>query len=346
MRRYSRLLAVALAAALASSTSQSSWAQTDAEVAGARKLFAEGVKDEDRRDFENALEKFRKVQTVKDTASVRYRIANCLDNLGHLKDAVASYRGAIELAESDTATQQGQADVARAAREKLTSLEKRAPALTLTLTSRAPSDTVVEIDGKPIASAELGRPVVLDPGNHRVTAHGTGATPFETQVALPDGARFSLVIPLDRNAVAAAPVDAGVAPAPTTTAPPPPDTSSSSSSSTAGWVLVGGGAALIVGSGVTWLVRQNAIGTMNDNCPNNRCPLSTQEEVTSAKSRAQTMVPLTIVLAAAGAAAAGTGAFLLVRSRNSTESTTTPTTLRVRPTVALGSGAVFIEGSF
>ncbi len=339
MRRYSRLLAVALAAALASSTSQSSWAQTDAEVAGARKLFAEGVKDEDRRDFENALEKFRKVQTVKDTASVRYRIANCLDNLGHLKDAVASYRGAIELAESDTATQQGQADVARAAREKLTNLEKRAPALTLTLTSRAPSDTVVEIDGKPIASAELGRPVVLDPGNHRVTARGTGATPFETLVALPDGARFSLVIPLDRNAVVAAPVDAGAAPTPT--APPPPDTSSSSSS---GWVLVGGGAALIVASGVTWLVRQNAIGTMNDNCPNKLCPLSTQEEVTSAKSRAATMVPLTIVLAAAGAAAAGTGAFLLVRSSRNPESPTT--TLRVRPTVALGSGAVFIEGSF
>lgn len=272
----------------------------------ARKLFADAVKDEDLRDFESALAKFRKVQAVKDTAAVRFRIGNCLENLGHLKEALASYRRAIEAAAADPNA--NQAEIMGAGRDRIEDLEKRLPALTLTLSQRAPTDSVVELDGQPLNVADLRKPVVVEPGSHVLTARGTGARPFETQVALAERARLALIIPLDPTP------ETPVTPA-TVIAPQsqPSQETSDGNNGPVGWILAGAGAALLVGAGITWTVRQSSIDTMNEDCPGAVCPEAKRDEVESARSRAQSMVPVTVGLGIGGAAMVGTGLYFALR---------------------------------
>ena len=307
-------------------------APTEVEVAAARKLFADAAKDEEKGDLVEALEKFRRVQGVKDTPAVRFRIASCQEKLGRLGEAIQTYRSIATLAGAEPS----QAEIVRASEDKARDVEKRLPALTLTLSAKAPPDAVVELDGKPVEAASLGRPVSVDVGKHRVAGHGTGATPFETEVTLPAGARFALTVPLD-----AAPKEV---PPPVLPPPPPPSTTP-----VLGWALVGGGAAFIAAGGVTWLVRQSAIDTVKKDCPNNRCPESTRAEVTSAKSRAQTMVPLTIGLEVVGLAAVGTGIYFLTRpSAAEAPAAPAPPAARwsVTPLVGTTQRGLLLEGSF
>src|SRR5260370_16479361 len=62
-------------------------AQTAEELAVARKTFAQGVADQNAKRFEAALEEFRRVAAVRDTANVRFRIASCLEALGPMAKA-------------------------------------------------------------------------------------------------------------------------------------------------------------------------------------------------------------------------------------------------------------------
>src|SRR5258708_19910802 len=73
------------------------WTQGDDDLDAARKLFREAVADEDAKRYETALEKFRRVDAQKDTANVRYRIATCLEALGHRAEALANYDAVVRL---------------------------------------------------------------------------------------------------------------------------------------------------------------------------------------------------------------------------------------------------------
>jgi hypothetical protein len=48
----------------------------------ARKLFADALRDEENGDFVSALEKFGRVRSVRDTASIEYRVGTCYEGLG------------------------------------------------------------------------------------------------------------------------------------------------------------------------------------------------------------------------------------------------------------------------
>jgi hypothetical protein len=292
-------LAAILIASLALATPASAVAQTDAEVASARRLFNEGVKDEEKRDFEIALAKFRKVQTVKDTASVRFRIGACLEGLSRLKEA----RGAYEKAE-EAATAENQTDVANASRDKVADLDKRLPTLTLTVSAHAPPDAQVSVDDQPVPATNLGQPMQVDPGKRRVSGRASGVPPYDTQVTLPEGAHVPLTVPLD-----AAPPKVEQPQQQQQQQQP-----STSSNTTLSWVLIGSGAALIAVSGVTMLIRQTAIHTIEDDCPQNRCPTSKKDEVTSAKDRAELMLPISLASGGLGIVAVGVGVVMLATS--------------------------------
>jgi hypothetical protein len=294
------LRSAAVAASIATTTlgSAAAFAQTANELATARTLFASALKDEEDKHFDVALEKFRRVQAVKDTVPVRYRIGACLEGLARLKLALAAYEGAAQLGEADPQF----AEIVSASRERIAELRARMPALTIRLAADAPADAEVELDHEKVPAQTLEKPIPLDPGPHEVSASAKGALPFRTQLTLTHGAHVSLVIPLEPKNGNDDPRDhAG---------DDPPVTSSSRR--TWGWVTLGAGGVLLAGAGIVFLFRQSDIATLDAVCPGGACPKSRESELTSVRNRSLVEGPLSFVLAGTGIVAAGVGAFLLL----------------------------------
>lgn len=278
----------------------------------ARALFAEALRDENARRYDAALEKFRRVSRVKDTPPVEYRIGSCYEGLGQWAHAYEAYRAAVELGQRDA----GSTEVVKAAQARMDALGTRVARLTVTLPAGAPADAKVRIDDTPVEREALQEPLVLEPGNHVVTATASDAAPFRTEIALPEGGQGSLSVTLTPRP-----------PPPPATTPPATSTSMStaqgngtaktlddgSSRRTMGWVAIAGGGALIAGSVVTLLLRHGAISSLNESCPGGRCPPgSNQSDLESTRSRALAEGPIAVILGIAGVAAAGVGAYLLV----------------------------------
>lgn len=281
-------------------------AQTPGELSEARKTFTSALADEEQGHFEAALEKFRRVQAVRETVAVRYRIGACLEALGRLKEAVPAYEGAIALGSGGDPSN---AESITAARAKLADLAKRIPQLSLNVSETAPRGVEVELDHAVIPAAALDAPISVDPGTHVVSATAPGAVPFRTELTLDEGAHLALAIPL-----VLVPPPAPLAP-PVVLPPPkevPPEPSHPSR--LVGWVAVGAGAALLVGAGAFVLVRHGEISDLTRACPSGVCPRSREAELTLLRSHAVSNGTIGAVLAGAGVVAAGVGAyFLLVR---------------------------------
>jgi len=272
--------------------------RTEEELAAARQLFAEAFRDEQGRRFDVALDGFRRVRDVRDTASVEYRIATCLEGLGRLAEALSAYDAAIRLTEGDATA----ADVAVGSHERIDALSRRVAHLTLTLSTHAPQDAAIRVDGKPQHSGDI----VLDPGSHRVEAAATGAAPFQSDVALPEGGRLSLTVSLEPPVAPATPLPGA--------GERREEASSSPTASTAtwGWIGVGAGGVLLAASVTSFVLRESDIRLANRDCPGGGCVGSINGEALSATNRARIEGPLGYGLGAAGVLAAGLGLYLVV----------------------------------
>jgi hypothetical protein len=73
------------------------------------------------------------------------------------------------------------------------------PKLTLALPPGV-NQVVVEIDGKVVSPAIIGKPTPMDPGAHRIAARAAGHQPFEKKVVIGSGESLNLelrLVPLD-----------------------------------------------------------------------------------------------------------------------------------------------------
>jgi hypothetical protein len=298
-------------------------ARSDEDLAAARKLFADALRDEQARRFDVALEAFRRVREVRDTAPVEYRIGTCLEGLGRLAEALSAYDAAIRLGEGDAA----QGELVAGSRERVEALSRRVAHLDLTPSTHAPPDAEMRVDG----TRRVAGDIVLDPGSHRVEATASGAAPFQSDITLPEGGRVSLTVPLD--------------PPPASTAPPRaadrPVTAESPASSTAtwGWVALGTGTALLAGSVVSFVLRESDIRTATRDCPGGGCLGSIPGEALSATNRARIEGPLGVALGASGLVAAGLGVYLVVRTPDRTS------TLSFAPVAWQGGAGLQVGGS-
>jgi len=293
--------------------------RTEEELGVARRLFAEALRDEQDQRFEVALEAFRRVREVRDTAPVEYRIGTCLEGLGRLTEARSAYDAAVRIGEGDAA----QTELVAGSRERLDVLSKRVAHLGLTLSSRAAPDAVVRVDGIPRTAGV----VVLDPGAHRVEATASGAAPFQSDVTLPEGASVSLTVLLDPtlSTLATPPSDervgAGAAP--------------SGSTATWGWIGIGVGSALVAGSVVSFVLRESDIRAANHDCPGGGCLGSIDGDALSATNRARVEGPLGVGLGAAGVVAVGVGAVLVLLGSRQAPVSLQPTVGRTGAGLAL-----------
>jgi hypothetical protein len=85
---------------------------------------------------------------------------------------------------------------------------------------------------------------------------------------------------------------------------------------------VGAGAALGVGSIVMLALHNGAVSTLNDDCPNGRCPAAQQSSIEGTESNARNDQTFSIVLAAGAAVAIAGGIVLMATSPSESKSVT------------------------
>jgi hypothetical protein len=342
-------LLLAIAATLALSGAPRALAQPGEDVAVARRLFTEGLKDEQNKRFDVALDKFRQVQRVRDTVNVRYRIGTCLEGMGRVAAAIKAYQSAIDLGAGD----KGNADVVKASTERIAALDRQVARVTLTLSDRAPADAEVRVDDEKVEREALGQPILLDPGHHTISAKATGAQDFHTSMTLAEGGNVSLSIPLDpvppgATQGAGTPGVAATAGTPGGAATPPPDETPQASPPgdhhVLGYALLAGGGVLVIGSIVTFVVRHNAISSLGSSCgPTYHCPAGADDQsLSSTASRARFEGPLGVALGAAGLVALGAGAYFVAFSPRAPRSAA----LGFTPVISSRAASLAVEGVF
>ncbi len=128
----------------------------------AQRLFSQGVDaarlnlwEEARRDFEEAYRLAPRLVVLINLASAQARTGLLVEALENYQRVAAS-------------TSPESAEFRNAANAVLPSLEGRIPRVRVNATGLGPSD-VVEIDGEQIPLAEIGKPHLVNPGQHTMT---------------------------------------------------------------------------------------------------------------------------------------------------------------------------------
>lgn len=287
-----------LTAALPVAThSRSAAAQSQDDLDRARNLFREGLSLEAAGNWAQALAKFHEVGKVKLTPQVRFHTARCNEQLGHLNTALGEYK----LAEYE-GSQQNIPELASITQARQ-ALEARVPKLVI---RRGPGAELaqVELDGVDLGENQIGQPVGVDPGPHRIVAKLPGDREFQYAAFVKEAETKEVELaPPPGEEPAAAPgkpkapgADQGVS----TEAPP--------KRSVLPWVIGGVGVAGLVGSGVFYILRNGAKSDLESTCHGNVCPTSSQD--TENKGKLYTM--LSMVSLGVGVVGIGVATVLLV----------------------------------
>src|SRR5215472_5931508 len=169
---------------------------TPSDIAVARDLFAKAEKDEEGGRWADALEKLKRASAVKMTPGIRFHVALCEENLGQLTAALADYTAA-----QSQAMDEHNQEVLQVVAQPLTALRSRLPTLAVNVPADAKNANVT-VDGAPLAAAQWGTPVPVDPGSHVVQASLAGRETFTVNVAAPE--RSVRVVDVKLPAVVAA----------------------------------------------------------------------------------------------------------------------------------------------
>lgn len=271
-----------LAGVFAASTAH---AQSDEDLARARTLFTDALKDQTAQNYAAALDKLQQVARVKETAQVAYREGLCFEALGQKRAAARAFDRAISLGQS---TPSADADeVVRDARAHRAALGQELGALEIGL----PPIMGIElrVDEEPISTTLPMTSAIVDPGVHHVRASAAGMRPFLTEVTVDKGATAHVDVVLEADKPPPPPPPPIVIVPPVVQPPPFP---------VASVVLLSTGALLAGASLVSLGLRAGDIHDLEQSCPNNVCPTSRRTELTSERDQALVLGPLAAVFAA------------------------------------------------
>ncbi|HVW25443.1 MAG TPA: hypothetical protein VHC69_08730 [Polyangiaceae bacterium] len=153
-----------------------------ADIASARRLFSEATELRRAGQWSDAAAKLREAIAIKETPGLRFHLAHCEEQTGHLLEARDDYDRADELIRSGVSAP----DVAALLEPARVALRERIP----TLVVRAPKDARavgLTIDGEMIATEQLGSPIQLDPGDHTIIVTAASRDPFRLELTLAEG---------------------------------------------------------------------------------------------------------------------------------------------------------------
>lgn len=328
-----RRIAAALSLGVALLSGSAMADPTPEERAAARQMFTEGKELEKQKSWADALEKFRKVGAIKMTPQVRFHIALCEENVGHLVAAINGFELAAEEARSAGASA---AEVADNAPARAEALRKRVAMLRLTISGKQISSKIV-LDGSPLGKAAQDVPIPLDPGAHVIEVQdAAGKSTFKKELSVSEAGSESVEITF---------ADVEPPPAVSSTAPPPPPPLPPRSRTPA-YIAGGLGVALIVTSGVFYGLRAGTISELTDSCTDKVALTGCDPSKKGLADTGATYGTVSAVTLGAGLAALGTAGVLFFvlgpRKQPAAQSSAPATSLTVTPT---GTG-LRLQGTF
>ncbi len=224
-----------------------------AEPSAAEALFREGRALLDAKRYDEACPKLAESQRLEPGAGTLLALAMCHEGQGKLATASAEYARASELGRRN-----GRNDLAAAADKRARALEASVPRLIVHLPEDEGRTYRVRRDGELVPADELGSPLPMDPGEHRIEVSADGKVSRSYVVRITGAGTTEIVVErLEDVPASTAPVTATPATAPRkavvrpTLASPAPDADTKSNAGSAqrttGLLLVGAG---VVGLGV------------------------------------------------------------------------------------------------
>ncbi|MDI1476538.1 PEGA domain-containing protein [Polyangium sp. y55x31] len=143
------------------------------------------------KDFANALVKFRKAYSLTPEPRLLKNIAVCEKDLRHYSRALAlleEYRGKA----GDAITPEEE--------ESLKALEAALRTLTSEVTLVvSEADAKVSVDGEPVGTAPIAKPVRMDVGDRKITVEKPGYKPLEIKKTIDGGTTLTVVAKLERD---------------------------------------------------------------------------------------------------------------------------------------------------
>lgn len=267
----------------------------DPSVVEARKLFEQGIHQEEAGDWAGALVTFRKVALVRANHIVRFHVGLCLEQTGKLVAARDEFVVARGLAEKE-----GSSDAKKtvaATTKHITALDARIPRLRVARPSTP--EATLSLDGTLVGTAVFDTQIPVDPGSHRVEVQAPGHRPFRAEVVAKDG---------DTTPIEIAPVLVPLPGAPPpkkdelATAPPP---------SRMPWLVVGVGVAGLAGAGVAYALRSRALSDVDATCSPTRTDCDPALSDTAARGKTYTLVGNVLLGVGATATVVGLGWWFL-----------------------------------
>lgn len=314
-------------------------AQSASEIAAAKQWFTEGLALEDKGQFAQALERFKRAAAVKKTPQILFHVGLCEQKTGALVEAIVSFERAAESAKAE-----GNAQVESAAQSELAALRPRVPMLELSVKGGA-KPTSVTLDGNALSSAALEAPIPVNPGQHAIVADFAGTKVTRSFSASEGGkSRVELDAPRVEEPAPSPPPPPASAPAPKPPEEQPlPPPSEERSSAVVPWLVIGGGVLATAGGFYMWKLRGDQIDSLDAICPEpDTCPADRESEVDDLEGKGKTYTTLGIAFFGVGAAAIATGGYLLL-SGSSEEKRGAA---RVAPALGPGLAGAVVSGRF
>lgn len=324
------------------------WAQEDSkELSRARAKFQRATELEQAGNWTSALELFREVGQVKMTPQVRFHIAWCEEKLGKLVTALGGYE--LAMAEADEVGPDFRAEVSA----KVEDLKARIPKLVIER-GRGAEAAAIELDGVALGSNYIGVEFPVDPGPHNIAAKAPGREPFSTTIEIAE--REKKVVPVVLQPLATEQPDPASSEAPAGIAEH--DARAPASGNKVVPLVVGGaGAALLVASGVLFVMRQGKVSDIEDLCggrSDGTCPVAPDEvedqrrEYNGLRDDANTYGTLGWTALIAGAVGVGVGTTLYFTNRASNPQARPATGLRLglHPGAEQADAGLSLVGSF
>jgi len=182
---------------------------SSAEISEAKHAFESALAAEAEQRWADAGLKLREAIAVKDTPGLRFHLAHCEAELGHLVAASLEYERAEELLRRGVKAP----DVQKLLGPARSELLQRLPRLTLEL----PSDVqvpLISVDRRAYPASELVLGIPLDPGPHELRVQAAGRRPFERALTLKAGDRLVLPVVMAIAAPPGGPSDPAITESP------------------------------------------------------------------------------------------------------------------------------------
>lgn len=301
------------------------------DAATAEAKFDKGLRLFKAGKMADALSIFREVAEGNGSPNARLYVGHCLQQLGKYVEAHKAFTAVVK-----QTTQRGDTKyepTREAALAQLGLLEPRIAKIVVSLAD-VPPGLAVALDGTALEEKELGSPIVVEPGTHKIEGTATDMAPVSRDVNVEAGESKTTILAFKK-------LDAAPPPAPEPVAiKPEPSASKGFPMRTAGFVAGGVGVAGLTVFTVAGLMAKSTFQRMSDVCGAAGCSDPAQlSDIDKGRSQ-QTLANVGLVVGLVGLSA---GAVLVILGGRS-NGNDAPATVAISGTP--GGGAVSYTGKF